>query len=260
MNKAADLDGVRIVYDSYGTGDHALVFIHGWCCHADFWTEQKPLMNRYRSIVVEIPGHGRSEAPLGYDYCVENFANAVHAAVRQENIAKVVLLGHSLGAVVASMFLRLHSDMVLGIIYADGPFIPPHCEVSMAKRKVLASMHEDDEQFRAFFASTLGPKLDKDKGQWILDHMGGAPKHMRMNAVTTATLFHSWAYNEVFDIPAVRFYCTFNAADLRWKHHVPQLVDEDWSDGGHFMQMDEPEKFNNRVIDFIDSHQLLQHS
>ena len=256
--KTIAFNNANVVYDAYGIGSTALLFIHGWCCNAKMWSAQHPLLDRYRSIVVDVPGHGRSDAPLDYDYSGENFANAAHACVLNEGVETVVLVGHSMGVIISSMFLRLHSDMVLGLMMVDGPFMPPHCEQSKAQRDASIPFYSDDEQFRVQFAATLGPQLSSEQKEWILDTMVGSPKHMRLNAVTDATLFHSWAWKEVFDVPATRYYQLFGPADPRWKHHLPRLVDERWEGHGHWLQLEDPERFNKALVSFIEEHDLIQ--
>lgn len=257
MNKICNIDGIRVAYDSYGTGDHALVCIHGWCCNAQFWSPQKPILERYRSIVVDVPGHGRSDAAANYDYSIENFANAIRAVLEQEQITKVVILGHSMGVVIATMFLRLYPDLVLGIFYADGPFQAPHGLMSRAQRHEISSMQEDDVKFRQTFQAMLG-NLDKTQGEWVLDQMLSAPKHMRVTSVTTATQPHSFRHDEIYDLPALRIEGTFGPPDPRWKHHVPQLENRVWEGVGHFINLEDPDRFNKEVIEWISSHKLLQ--
>ena len=36
-------DGARVHYESYGTGNEAVVFVHGWSCDLTFWRGQAPV-------------------------------------------------------------------------------------------------------------------------------------------------------------------------------------------------------------------------
>ena len=60
-------DGVEIVYDVQGSetgfssGLDAIVFIHGWTCNRKHWRNQiSEFSNRYRTIAIDIAGHGES--------------------------------------------------------------------------------------------------------------------------------------------------------------------------------------------------------
>jgi hypothetical protein len=54
-------DGLPIVYESRGSGDVALVFIHGWSCNRAFWREQiGAFVETYRVVTLDLGGHGDS--------------------------------------------------------------------------------------------------------------------------------------------------------------------------------------------------------
>src|ERR1035441_5950667 len=56
-------DGSRVHYESYGKGQEAVVFIHGWTCDLTFWRGQAPVYQKHRALLVDLPGHGQSEKP-----------------------------------------------------------------------------------------------------------------------------------------------------------------------------------------------------
>jgi len=72
----ATLDGMRIHYESYGTGKQAVVFIHGWTCDLTFWRMQAPVYEKHRSLLIDLPGHGESDKPE-IAYTQDFFARAV---------------------------------------------------------------------------------------------------------------------------------------------------------------------------------------
>ncbi len=47
-----------------GAGPETVLFVHGWCGNARFWSEsQEALAPFARAVAIDLPGHGRSEAP-----------------------------------------------------------------------------------------------------------------------------------------------------------------------------------------------------
>jgi pimeloyl-ACP methyl ester carboxylesterase len=78
-------EGIQLVYDSYGTGSSAIVYIHGWTCSRTLWVHQSPLYTRYRSILVDLPGHGESDKPE-VDYDHELFVRSIKAVLDAEGI------------------------------------------------------------------------------------------------------------------------------------------------------------------------------
>src|ERR1700740_1491005 len=59
----APFEGIKVHYESYGSGDEALVFIHGWTCDLTFWRGQEPVYSTHRSLLIDLPGHGESDKP-----------------------------------------------------------------------------------------------------------------------------------------------------------------------------------------------------
>jgi pimeloyl-ACP methyl ester carboxylesterase len=112
-------DGVHIEYHVYGSGEPAVVLVHGWSCDANYWSEQiKPLKAKYTTVTVDLAGHGASGANRA-DWSMGSFGEDVAAVVRQLQNHKVVLVGHSMGAPVALEAARRIGDRVVGIIAVD---------------------------------------------------------------------------------------------------------------------------------------------
>ena len=90
--------GLRVQED--GSGEPLLVLLHGLGATGDVWGGWRPLLARRwpgRWLAPDLPGHGGSP-PLGA-YTFDGFAAAVAGIVQPG--APVVVLGHSLGGVVA---------------------------------------------------------------------------------------------------------------------------------------------------------------
>src|SRR5262249_12191614 len=119
-SKFAKLDDIRVHYKSLGTGDTALVFIHGWTCDLTFWSEQVPAFDgRFPILLVDLPGHGKSDKPKT-DYTADLFARAVDAVLRDAGVKSAVLVGHSMGTPVARQFYRLYPGKTRALVAVDG--------------------------------------------------------------------------------------------------------------------------------------------
>ena len=112
-------DGVRIVYSSAGSGDLALIFIHGGLADRTFYDGQlTAFANRYRVIAVDLAGHGES----GCDrkkWGIAEFGGDVKAAAEAENLQKVVLFGNSLGGPVAIEAALQLPGRAIGVVGID---------------------------------------------------------------------------------------------------------------------------------------------
>ena len=90
-SKSAIFEGLKLSYESFGEGDTALVLVHGWTCSKEQFRGQVPLYHKFRSLLIDLPGHCESDAPENVDYTTEFFARSIGAVLDQEGIQKVIL-------------------------------------------------------------------------------------------------------------------------------------------------------------------------
>src|SRR4051812_10526701 len=68
----------RVVYESRGSGEPALVLVHGWTCERSLWAPQiNAFSAKYRVIAIDLPGHGESDKPEDVIYDSKLFARGV---------------------------------------------------------------------------------------------------------------------------------------------------------------------------------------
>jgi len=66
-------------------------------------------------FAVDLPGHGRSPAWPSYEF--QGIADAVHRAAREAKLRTPVLVGHSAGAVIATVYASRHP--ACGVVNVD---------------------------------------------------------------------------------------------------------------------------------------------
>jgi pimeloyl-ACP methyl ester carboxylesterase len=119
VGKTLSADKVEIVYMSQGSGETALIFIHGGYANRSFWANQmKPFAAKYRVFALDLAGHGES-GKNRKKWDIFGFAEDVRAVIEKEHIRKAVLVGNSLGGPVALETARLVPDKVLAIVAVD---------------------------------------------------------------------------------------------------------------------------------------------
>lgn len=79
------------------------------------------LPNDFGWIAVDFPGHGRSAASDG-DYKVRDYSADVAKLIEAIPQRRLVVFGHSLGAMVAAQVASFFPDRVAGAILSDPPF------------------------------------------------------------------------------------------------------------------------------------------
>lgn len=104
----------KIAYSAEGKGT-PIVLLHGFCEDSFVWNDYKQtfLDAGYRVICIDLPGFGGSE--LLENASIENYAQAVHAVIEDIGLAKIILIGHSMGGYTSLAFAEKYSKKLLGM-------------------------------------------------------------------------------------------------------------------------------------------------
>jgi len=87
-----------------------LVFLHGWSAHGGFYAPQEDALgNRFRLLLPDLPGHGQSH-PWPEPLSIATLADALAAMLVAQDIRDAVLVGWSMGAMVAFDYLSRYRD------------------------------------------------------------------------------------------------------------------------------------------------------
>ncbi len=117
---------MRLAFESWGEEGRPLaVLVHGVTASSRTWWRVGPWFARagWRVIAVDLRGHGKSPR-AAHGLGLEDLAGDLHETVAtllgpEERVD--VLLGHSLGALVALEFCREHGDLVERLVLEEPP-------------------------------------------------------------------------------------------------------------------------------------------
>lgn len=111
----ADFKKGKIHYTDDGNG-RAVVLLHGFLESSKMWENYLPhFVGKTRRVVcIDLPGHGESDT-FGYVHDMELMAGAIKAVLKELNLRRVVLVGHSMGGYAAMAFAEFFPDNVKGI-------------------------------------------------------------------------------------------------------------------------------------------------
>jgi len=114
-----DVEGRRLRYVDMGEGA-PLVLVHGTGGAWQSWLLNiEALARRHRVIAVDLPGFGQSD-PLPAAPNMSAYAASIAALLDQLGLARVTILGHSLGGVAAMRFVLEHPERTASLILLDG--------------------------------------------------------------------------------------------------------------------------------------------
>jgi pimeloyl-ACP methyl ester carboxylesterase len=114
-------DGISMPYDVSGKSDAevTVLFVHCWMCNRSFWDSQLPALAKdYRTLTLDLPGHGEATSERA-TWTVSAFGDDVAGLVRDLDLSKVVLVGHSMGGPVSLRAAAQLPGRVLGIVAVD---------------------------------------------------------------------------------------------------------------------------------------------
>ena len=104
---------------SGGSGDPPIVLVHCYACSLHWWDRLVPLLaEEHRVIRLDLLGHGGSEKPKS-GYSMEDQAGLVAEALNQLDVEGAVVVGHSLGATVATALAEQSSELVDRVVDID---------------------------------------------------------------------------------------------------------------------------------------------
>jgi pimeloyl-ACP methyl ester carboxylesterase len=242
-------DGVHVQYRLYGSGEPALVFIHGWSCDSNYWREQvAPFSRKYTLVMVDLAGHGGTDSNRS-DWTIARFGQDVAAALSAVPNKQIILVGHSMGGPVAIEAARLLKGRAIGIIGVDtfksiGAPAPTKAQVDalikpfeadfIGQTRTLVTEH--------LFVKGANPQL----AQKIAYDMSLSPPR-----VGVASLRALWEYDfsaplKDISVPIVAINSDLGEPlnETRIRKVLPKFHAVTLAGDGHFLMMEDPQRFN----------------
>lgn len=117
----AHVNGVRIAYESAGSGPDQAVLVHGsWGSHHNWDRVVGGLAERFRVTTYDRRGHSDSERPPGQGSFREDVADLA-ALIEYLGAAPAWVVGNSAGAAITLQLAATRPDMLRGILVHEPP-------------------------------------------------------------------------------------------------------------------------------------------
>lgn len=96
----------------------AVVLMHGKNFNGDYWTSTAQYLQSlgYGVLIPDQIGFGKSSKPSNYQYSFAALAHHTHALMNSLNIKKSIVLGHSMGGMLASRFALMNPNATTKLI------------------------------------------------------------------------------------------------------------------------------------------------
>ncbi len=113
-----EANGISMNYELSGSG-RCFTMIHGSGDNLKAWYNQVPAFSqRYRMLTYDVRGHGQTELPEG-ELTTELWVEDLYALLKALNISETILLGFSMGGMIALEFTLTHPEMVKALILSN---------------------------------------------------------------------------------------------------------------------------------------------
>ncbi len=242
-------DGVHVQYRLYGTGEPALVFIHGWSCDSNYWREQIPeFKKKYTIVTVDLAGHGGTDGNRS-DWSMANFGQDVTTAVAALPNQKLILVGHSMGGPVAIEAARLLKGRVIGIIGVDtfktiGAPVPTAAQLDAAVKPFEANFigYTREVVTGHFFAPGANAELVRK----VAYDMSLSPTKVAIPSMRAVLGYDFGPPLKEIDVPIVAINSSLGEPvnELRIRKVLPKFHAVTLDGLGHFRMMEAPARFN----------------
>ena len=247
----------QIYIDDVGKG-FPLVLIHGYLSSSEMWFLQKKFLSKnYRIISPALPGFGESYKTKSLN-SINKMAKIVLKLINEKNINKFHLLGHSMGGMIVQEMTKLSGEKIKKLIcFATGSIgdIPGRFEPLETTREKLKK-------------DGLKEMVNRIPQNWFVEGSKAKYYYFCENAVKNISIetadnalvaMKNWrGYENLKNIKQDTLIIwgdkdvsyNFNQVDTL-KKNIPNSKLEIFKGCGHNVHLEEPQKFNETVKNFL---------
>jgi pimeloyl-ACP methyl ester carboxylesterase len=260
-------DQTNINFQSTGSKDPTLIFVHGFACSLSDWDGQvKSLSTNYRCAALDLPGHGKSAMPD--EPTIEALAKAVNVVKDRVSPGKAILIGHSMGCrVVLEAFLQSRAN-IAGLVFVDGSILGGDPETGVAKAKDAIAKVGIDAFSQRLFNDMFLPGADEQLKQRIVARATSIDAKFREELFVNLVrwdLTKSRDGLKQLNVPALVLQATYLTSELKrapiqagmttpWMDAVSQLAAKPEAriipNSGHFAMIDATQATNDEIGKF----------
>jgi len=145
------IDGVLTNYEVVGKGKKNLLILHGWKGQIAHWMPTATeLKNRYKVILLDLPGFGGSTKP-NENWGVYEYAGFTAKFIQSIGIKKASVLGHSFGGRIAILLASRYPELIERLILVDAAGM----EIKSTREKIIKFL----SIFKMMFPESIKKKL-----------------------------------------------------------------------------------------------------
>lgn len=241
-----------------GTGDHAVICLHGWFGSAEGWGYLPDIVDgdRFTYWFPEMRGYGERRTESG-EYSMAEYAADALAAADEAGLDTFSVLGHSMGGKAAACLLADAGERVRSLVGVS-PVSPAPVPLDPDGHGLFFGAPADDGNRRAIIDFTTG---GRNSGAWLDDMVAFSRDACTEEAFAGAV--SSWVeddYTERVSRPDTPILClvgehdpalSAEVMDQTWKQFYPDVTVEQLASCGHYAMYEAPVWLVTRIEDFL---------
>lgn len=139
-------------------GRPTVVLVHGGAAHAWWWSLTAALLSdAFHVVAPDLSGHGSSDRRARYSY--SDWVDEVLAVALPDQHARPVLVGHSMGGIVASVAAaRPEARRLAGLVIVDAPVVTLDAKAYLRSEEQLGVVRIYPDRESAIAAFQLRPR------------------------------------------------------------------------------------------------------
>ena len=164
-----EVDGLHIAGLAWGNPEKSpLLALHGWLDNANSFAMLAPLLNEFYVVALDLTGHGKSSRrSADASYQVYDDLPQIMGVVGQLGWERFDLMGHSRGAIIASLLAASFPEHIRRLVLLDGVAPPPLDEnefVTQMRRYVLEKKRLQNRRTRVYSTEDQAVSAREEQG------------------------------------------------------------------------------------------------
>ena len=185
-------------------GAPTVLLVHGLFATADLnWALAMPaLARRFNVIAPDLRGHGRGLATRRFSG--EECADDLAAIVRQLGTGPVLVVGYSLGGLVAQLFVRRHPELVAGLVLcATAGRFETLASARFVRLAVRVARRTPSRLRQAAMLTALRPRsANCARGRWLMSEVRRHDTAALLDAIGELSTFNSSSWLGLAELPS----------------------------------------------------------
>jgi pimeloyl-ACP methyl ester carboxylesterase len=282
-------DGAQLFVEEVGAPvPRAAVFVHSSAMRSDIWHYQMPGIGSHRLVFYDLRGHGLSQPKGTAPFTIKQLAEDLLAVIDDAGIEQVVIVGHSIGGMIALELCKERPDLlesrIEGLVLANTTYRPAAeslgvggAAISRMERltrrpldvlgkhsvptidRLRNVLPPSDLFFIAVSVATFGPAASARQIDLIYDMMSETGSDVLFDLLKSYRHFDVSEFLDQVTVPALVIGGTHDrltqpSDSVYLAEHMPHAELRLLDGCGHMSMLEHHREFNSMLEDFLDDH------